>query len=116
MADFSITEAAQQLGVSTATVKRRLHNGTLKGRQDPRPQGFVWVVELDCDGDNDDNTTGSDAALIAALHAQVDQLTEELASRRQEVQQLHVLLSQAQAALPPPAPARRGWLGRLFHI
>jgi hypothetical protein len=31
-------------------------------------------------------------------------LTDELASRRREVQELHVLLGRMQASLPPPAP------------
>jgi hypothetical protein len=46
---------------------------------------------------------------LALLHGVVDELREELAARRREVQQLHTLLAQAQAqarALPPPAADR----------
>jgi len=57
MAELTITAAAEHLNVSTATVKRRLHKGTLNGRQVPRPQGYTWMVEVDQDQDNTPTTT-----------------------------------------------------------
>jgi uncharacterized protein YaaN involved in tellurite resistance len=44
----------------------------------------------------------SQASLIATLKAQVQAQQEELEARRCEVQELHVLLQQSQAALPAP--------------
>ena len=41
-----IKEAAERLGISADTVRRRLKRGELTGRQEPTAQGFVWVVEL----------------------------------------------------------------------
>jgi excisionase family DNA binding protein len=45
--DFvSVAEAARQLGVSTATVKRRIAAGTLEAEQLQRPQGYEYRVRL----------------------------------------------------------------------
>ena len=45
--DFvSVAEAARRLGVSTATVKRRIAAGTLGAEQPQRPQGFEYRVRL----------------------------------------------------------------------
>jgi hypothetical protein len=51
----------------------------------------------------------SQASLIATLKAQVQAQQEELESRRREVQELHVLLQQAQAALPSPRDNHSWW-------
>ena len=56
----------------------------------------------------------SQVSLIATLKAQVQAQQEELESRRREVQELHVLLQQAQAALPAPR-ASRSWWRRLWR-
>jgi len=106
--ELTITEASRHLGVSTATIKRRLAKGELKGRQVPRPQGFLWLIEVDQDQGNTPTATTADAALITTLRDQVAILVEELAGRRREVQELHVLLQTAQTALNA-APARPWW-------
>ncbi len=49
MVTVSITEAAQRLGVSEKTVRRRLGGGTLRGERVSRPQGYTWAVHLDDD-------------------------------------------------------------------
>ncbi len=49
MVTVSITEAAQRLGVSEKTVRRRLSAGTLRGERVGRPQGYTWAVHLDDD-------------------------------------------------------------------
>jgi hypothetical protein len=51
----------------------------------------------------------SQAALISALQAQVQAQQEELAAKNQQISQLHVLLQQAQAALPAPREGRSWW-------
>jgi len=118
--EVTITEAAHLLGVSSATVKRRLKAGELNGRKASRPQGFLWLVEVDRDHSSTPSTTGSRnhdsngnstgaelASLVTMLQAQVTSQAEELDARRREVQELHVLLQQA--ALPPPQAQRRRW-------
>jgi hypothetical protein len=41
-----IRDAAQRLGISTDTVRRRLKSGELNGERQETPQGFIWLVEL----------------------------------------------------------------------
>jgi len=102
--ELTITAAAEHLQVSTATVKRRLRNGTLKGRQIPRPQGYTWLIEVDQHQDNHPLTTGSSEGVNAPVQelTMVTWLQEELSARRREISELHVLLQNAQAALPAP--------------
>ena len=47
---LSIQEASQRLGVTEHTIRRRLHEGELRGEQVPQSQGDTWVVVVD---DND---------------------------------------------------------------
>jgi hypothetical protein len=47
----SIRDAAERLGVSPDAIRRRLRSGQLQGRQQPTPQGHVWLVALDDDAD-----------------------------------------------------------------
>ena len=51
MVTVSIALAAQRLGVSEKTVRRRLTSGALKGRRIARPQGYTWAIDLDGDVD-----------------------------------------------------------------
>ena len=47
MVTVSIAEAAQRLGVSEKTIRRRLGGGALRGERINRPQGYTWAVHLD---------------------------------------------------------------------
>jgi len=103
----SVQEAARRLGISVDTVRRRIGKGQLTARQEPTAQGFRWEVELQ---PNDQPLNGHESsidALVTTLQAQVLAQAEELDARRREVQELHVLLQTAQAALTPPE--RRPW-------
>jgi len=107
MEKVPVGEAARRLGVSTDTIRRRIGKGELLAHREPTPQGFRWEVELQ---PNDQPVNGHEAnneALVTALQAQVLAQGEELDARRREVQELHVLLQTAQAALTPPE--RRPW-------
>ena len=44
---LSIDQAAERLGVSRPTIRRRLRNGELRGERKPTKQGFVWEVLID---------------------------------------------------------------------
>jgi excisionase family DNA binding protein len=120
----SLPEAAQRLGVSVDTVKRRLRRGEMKGQRVPRPQGYTWLIELqDNQPDSMADSTASstaelDAATIEVLNlremlvmaqSQIATQQEELASKNKQIEQLHVLLQQAQAALPAPRGSRSWW-------
>jgi hypothetical protein len=120
MALMNVVEAAQYLGVSTHTIKRRLKKGELKGEQQATPQGFVWLVEVADDSGAIPTATAESASyfeeVIELLKSDLEErdkqisfLKEELESRRREVQELHVLLQQSQAALPAPRENRSWW-------
>ena len=134
---LTMVEAAHRLGVSVDTVKRRIQKGELKGYQQPRPQGFVWLVEMPEESnqpgsnpaDTPVDTTVSTGELrwleemvqflkaeLAARDAQVESWKQEAEAHREQLQakdrqieQLHVLLQQAQAALPAPRENRPWW-------
>ena len=127
MAWMTMVEAARELGVSVDTVDRRRKNGVLPGRQQPRPQGYIWLVELP----DETNHLGSNGAttqadtpvdtqvstgVIEALHETINLLKEEvatltsqLAGKDEQIRELHVLLQQSQGALPVPKENRPWW-------
>lgn len=131
----TLAEAAHRLGVSVDTVRRRLQKGELKGEQQARPQGFIWLIEMpdetgqrssstaECQGEEQDGSLAGLAAckaeirrletMVVALQDRISAQQDELEARRREVQELHVLLQQAQAALPAPKE-NRPWWGRLW--
>jgi hypothetical protein len=43
---LTIKEAAERLGISADTVRRRLKRGELAGEQHPTAQGFTWLVAM----------------------------------------------------------------------
>ncbi len=126
-------EAAWRLGVSEDTIERRLRQGKLNGQQEPTPQGFRWLIELPEEKDlrndsaSDPLETPVDAPpnevlslreLVATLQMQVTTQQEQLTAkdhqfeaREREIQELHVLLQQAQEQLGRmlPAPRQRRW-------
>lgn len=100
----TVAEAALRLRVSEQTIRRRLHRGDLPGIQVPSPQGFVWMVELP-----DEATSVEPDDTVQKL---IEALTTELEAKNKQIEQLHVLLQQAQAALPAPRESRPWWRWR----
>jgi excisionase family DNA binding protein len=126
MALLTLAEAAHQLGVSVDTIRRRLQRGELRGQQQPRSQGHVWLVGLDEYEEVSHNSRLADAEqgdqaclaacqadikrleeMVAILQNQIQALGRELEAKNQQIQELHVLLQTAQAALP--SPRNRPW-------
>jgi hypothetical protein len=130
----TMTEAARRLDVTVETVKRRLRRGELQGHKQPRPQGFTWLIEMPEDTGDQDSTpsvTPSDTPtsnaevhrledMISLLQKELDVTREELehqrsmyqselVSKNKQIEQLHILLQQAQAALPAPRDNRPWW-------
>ena len=130
----TMAEAARRLDVTVETVKRRLRRGELQGQKQPRPQGFTWLIEMPEDKGDQDSTpsvTPSDTPtsnaeihrledMISLLQKELDITREELehqrsmyqselVSKNKQIEQLHVLLQQAQAALPAPRDNRPWW-------
>ena len=130
MALVTLAEAAHHLGVSVDTVRRRLQKGELKGQQQARPQGFIWLIDVPEETEPSSSVAGSQVdaevnsevslaacqaeisrleSMVAMLQDRVNAQQEELEARRREVQELHVLLQHAQAALPAPRDNRPWW-------
>jgi hypothetical protein len=110
----TIQEAAHTLGIAESTVRRRLRNGELEGQQMPTPQGFTWLVELPDDlSEEKENQDRGEAGvlreLVDALRCQVTGLEGQMNTKDRQIEQLHVLLQQAQAALPAPRASRPWW-------
>jgi len=105
MAELTVTEASRILGLSTATVKRRLASGELTGRKEPRPQGSRWLVEIDTERPQVTDSSLEGSSTGTAELTMIAWLQEELTARRREVAELHQLLAQ-QTALNA---GRRPW-------
>ena len=127
MQEVTIAEAAKCLGMSIDSIRRRIAKNELKARKVPSPHGEIYLVELPDDAvpttdtaateEKEDNTVA-----IEAMRKTISILETELESRRREVQELHVLLQQAQKQLPPgktedakeETPAKVSWWRRLL--
>ena len=131
MALVNVAEAAELLRVSTQTVKRRLKNESLNGERRATAQGYIWLVDIPEDDSgipNEGVDTTSDISndvskevarleeIVGLLEKELDQRDRQLEmkdtqieARGREVQELHVLLQQAQAALPAPKENHRSW-------
>jgi excisionase family DNA binding protein len=117
--EVTISEAARLLRVSERTIRRRLHTGELQGSRVSNSGGFAWMVEVPEDLPRDSPDSGekvATATLIARMAAQIEAQQEQLAvkdsqleSKDRQIEQLHVLLQQAQAALPTPRAGRPWW-------
>ena len=109
----SMEEAVRILGVSDATIRRRMRNGTLNGHKVPRLRGEAWRVEVPdapseaspAAGSSSDTSPGEAEglrALVTSLERELDSRRQEAQQLHQEIQQLHVLLRQALDLLPAP--------------
>ena len=135
MALVPMGEAAQRLGVSVDTIRRRLRKGELQGQHRPTPQGFIWLVHVDqlsalaptgslgtirrdsapadakaragtaitgpaCDA----TPTGADLhafrELVDVLRHEIDTRDRQLEAKDGQIEQLHLLLKQAQSVFP----------------
>jgi hypothetical protein len=123
MASLTIKEAAERLSLSEVTIRRRLRTGQLKGYQESPPTG-KWFIEISDDveqGEVDADEYDDSFQLADALRGTIKRLDEviallkhQLEAREREVQELHVLLQQSQAALPA-AGDNRSWWHKLWH-
>ena len=109
MVKLDIKQAAERLGISEQTVRRRLHSGLLNGYQEDPPQGRWWVELAEEDLNEDQNGSVDVLSIVAILQAQLLAKDQQLAAKDKQIEQLHVLLQQAQAALPAPRGNRPWW-------
>ena len=123
MATMTIQGAAEFLGVSEITVRRKLKSGQLTGQQEEAPNGRWWVeiaeeqsnfgVRTPESVKSDSNIESHDPLQI--LKDQVANLQHHLDIREREVGELHVIIKQQALALPPPAPVKMKWWDKLLN-
>ncbi len=90
-------EAARLLGVSIDTVERKLKRGEINGKQDPRPRGWRWLVEIPQDVASAETSEATATNLAnapadahpnepEALRELVDTVKDEVAQLRRQLQ------------------------------
>jgi hypothetical protein len=123
--EVTIAEAARCLGMSIDSIRRRIAKNELNAHKVPSPHGEIYMVEIpegalpapEANEEKADST-----ATIDAMLKTISVLENELDARRREVQELHVLLQQAQKQLPPgktenkaaETPKKVAWWKRIF--
>ena len=78
----SVAEASRRLGLTEDTVKRRLRKGELSGQRKPRPQGYVWLVELPEEEDDPPSTVTDTRSTAGDDRVSVTVLVEKLIGDR----------------------------------
>jgi excisionase family DNA binding protein len=106
--EATVEEASKLLGVSRDTIMRRIRKGELEAHQEPRPQGHVWRVIIP-DEEPDNQHVEALTRELQTMRDVMELLKEELANKNKQIEQLHILLQQAQAALPAPRDHRPWW-------
>src|SRR3954466_27330 len=109
-----LTTAAGILGLTVATLRKRLQRGTIAGF---KTADGAWRVVLDSPGQMGGqglDSAGQDhAALIAALRDEVQFLRSQLQARDDDIRRLHVLLQQHQQpvkALTDQRVGQQDWM------
>jgi predicted transcriptional regulator len=125
MERVSIPEAARRLGVTQDTIRRRIRKGEVAAYQEPRPQGYVWFVDVPEEELSSEEPPypnfKEETSEVQLLREMMELLRDELKTkdrqleaREREVQELHILLQQFQTALPA-AGDNRSWWYKLWH-
>ena len=126
-ARYTLQEAADTLGVSTRTLRRRIAEGTLPARKDLQGKREVWTVDaadLAIMADREGHSAVSWPASVtadpdntAAMLAELDRLRRELTAVVIDRDFLREILANVTKALPPapveaheesPAPVETG--------
>jgi len=111
--ELTVSEASRILGLSAATVKRRLVSGELAGRKETRPQGTRWLVEVDTARINGspqliESSVNGDRELTT-MADRIISLESQLTTKDQQIDQLHRLLAQTALNQAPARPWWRFW-------
>jgi hypothetical protein len=132
-ARYTLAEAAEAIGVSTRTLRRRLKDGELSGQKQRRGKQDVWTIDgaelaryaestrqaLTIAADSGGHqaaeipavsVTGRDipapdTGQIAAIVAELDYLRRTLADVTRDRDYLREILANVTKALPPAAPS-----------
>jgi predicted site-specific integrase-resolvase len=105
-----LSEATRLLKISDKTARRWLRNGKLKGRQVTTDKGLQWLVDVPDDlPEEPSGELESLRDMNSLLRHRLDAADRELEAKNKQIEQLHVLLQQAQAALPSSQSSQRHW-------
>jgi DNA-binding response OmpR family regulator len=112
-----LKEAQEITGLSQQTLKTYIHQGKLDAKLVGSGQHKHWEINPESlesvekkRPKDDDNSQQTDTQLlINTQQRQIQVLEQELERRAREIQELHVLLQQAQAAIPAPKESRSWW-------
>ncbi len=119
---LSMKHAAERLGVSVDTVRRRMKKGELIGEKEPTPQGYEWRIILPREESDATEPQGEpasashqgDAIELELLRERIDELKQERDDWKEQAQrsgeaerELRVLLRQAQMMALPPETTRQ---------
>lgn len=116
---LSIRDAAERLGVSPDTIRRRMKKGELVGEKEPTPQGYEWRIilpteESEPQQDEAPEPPQSVAIEMELLRERIDELKEERDAWKEQAQrsgeaerELRILLRQAQELALPAETTRQ---------
>lgn len=80
----SIKDAAERLGVSADTIRRRRERGELAGRKQPTAQGYVWEIEVPAAAPASEPTESPAQDLRDLQELELVQLRERVAGLERE--------------------------------
>ena len=98
MLNLNIAQASLHLGITQASLRRKLKTGEVSGIREPYAGGFRWMVNIP------EDTPPTDGAENTAL---VAILREQITEKDRQISELHRLLAGQTALIA--APARPWW-------
>lgn len=104
---WTVSQAAQALGVSEKTIYRRIKSGQLKASLHGSPPTIHWMIEPvvnigQLSRQEDQGITSQEPTAITEI------LREQLQEKDRQIAELHVLLREAQGQIKTLLPAPRG--------
>ena len=114
---MKLKEAHELTGLSERTLKSYIKQGKLKAVLIGSGQHRHWEIspesleqiEWKAKDDPDDSQESDLQLLVNAQQHQIEVLEKELETKNNQIEQLHILLQQAQAALPAPKDRHNAW-------
>jgi hypothetical protein len=113
--EVTLVEAARYLKVSEKTVRRWVVTNRVEAVQKPSPRGPQWFVTIP-DGIVEEEELPEESSeleaykkLVDVLQGRLEAADQELLSKNKQIEQLHILLQQAQSALPSPQGRQKSW-------
>jgi hypothetical protein len=123
MDSVDLTTAAGILGLSVATLRKRLQRGTIAGFKASDGSWRVVLDKVDSRLDSPGQTPGQDdTSLVNALRDEIQFLRGQLQARDDDIRRLHVLLQQHQQqqqpgrALPDHRQAQQDWMQTWMNL